>query len=116
MAVSAKILGKRLQKARLDKKYTQEYVAEIVGFTPEHVSRIERGLKPVYLHKLAQWCDLLDIPMEEILSGAIIPQNAEHNRAFGEIARGCSARTVEAMLESCRLMAEIEQSAKERSE
>ena len=113
MAVSAKILGKRLKKARTDKGFTQEYIAEKVSFTPEHVSRIERGLKPIYLHKLGEWCDLLDVSMEELIAGASIPENAEHNRQFGEIARGCSQETVEAMLDTCRVIAQVEQRAKE---
>ncbi len=116
MAVSAKILGKRLRKARMDKGYTQEYVAEKVQFTPEHVSRIERGLKPIYLHKLGEWCDLLDIPLSEVIDGAAIPENAQYNRQFGEIARGCSQDTVDAMLETCRAFAQVERMAKEEKE
>ena len=114
MAVSAEILGSRLKKARMDKGFTQEYVAEKVDFTPEHVSRIERGLKPIYLHKLSEWCDLLDIPMEDVINSAVIPENAEHNRQFGEIAKHCSQETVAAMLSACRAIAQVEKSAREK--
>lgn len=115
MAVSAKILGQRLKKARVDKGFTQEYIAEKVDFTPEHVSRIERGLKPIYLHKLSEWCDLLDVPMDEVINGAAIPDNAEHNRQFGEIAKHCSDETVAAMLDTCRVIAQVEKSAREKN-
>ena len=113
MSVSAKILGQRLKKARMDKGFTQEYIAEKVDFTPEHVSRIERGLKPIYLHKLGEWCDLLDVPMDEVINGASIPENAEHNRQFGEIAKHCSQEAVAVMLDACRGIAEVERRAKE---
>lgn len=112
MAISAAILGKRLQKARLKKGYTQEYVAEKVDLSVPHVSRIERGRKTIYLDKLGIWCDVLDTPIEEILSGASLPENASYNRQFGEIARGCSHETIVAMLNVCSEMAEIEKRAR----
>jgi len=116
MAVSAALLGKRLQKARVAKKITQEYVAEKVGLSVPHVSRIENGSKPVYLHKLAVWCDVLDVPIEEILTGAVMPANPAYNRQFGEIAQGCSEETVTAMLDVCRRIAEVERRAKAQTD
>lgn len=111
MAISAAILGKRLQKARLKKGYTQEYIAEKIDLSVPHLSRIERGRKTVYLDKLGLWCDALDIPIEEILTGAALPENPEYNRQFGEIVEGCSQETIAAMLDVCRQMAEIERRA-----
>ena len=115
MGVSAEILGNRLKHARIKKKYTQEYVAEMVGLSVEHFSRIENGKKNIYLHKLALWCDALDVPIKEILTGAVTPDNPAHNRQFGEIAQGCSPETVAAMLDVCRRMAEVEHRAKEHN-
>ena len=112
MGVSAEILGNRLKQARKEKNYTQDYVAEMVDLSVEQLSRIENGKKNVYLHKLALWCDVLDVPMEEILTGALMPANPAYNRQFGEIARDCSQETVAAMLDVCRRMAEVEKRAK----
>ncbi|MBQ2949348.1 MAG: helix-turn-helix transcriptional regulator [Clostridia bacterium] len=112
MAISAVILGKRLQKARLKKGYTQEYVAEKIDLSVPHLSRIERGRKTVYLDKLACWCDILDVPIEEILTGALLPENPSYNRQFGEIASGCSEETIASMLDICRQIADIEKKAK----
>lgn len=112
MAISAVILGERLKAARVKKNYSQEEVAEKIGMSAFHLGRIENGKKNVYLHKLALWCDVLDIPMEEILTGAIMPANPAHNRQFGEIAQGCSPETVAAMLDVCRSIADVEKRAK----
>ena len=112
MGVSAEILGNRLKQARKKKNYTQEYVAEMVGLSVEHFSRIENGKKNVYLHKLALWCDVLDVPIEQILTGAVTPANPAYNRQFGEIAQGCSEKTVAAMLDVCRRIADVEKRAK----
>jgi len=116
MSVSAKTLGKRLRSVRESKGYSQEKVAELIGMSAFHLGRIENGKKNVYLHKLALWCDVLDVPIEEILTGAVMPANPAHNRQFGEIAQGCSEETVAAMLETCRQIAEIERRTKEHSE
>ena len=113
MGVSAEILGNRLKQARKKKNLTQEYVAENVDLSVEHLSRIENGKKNVYLHKLALWCDVLDVPLEEILTGAVTPANPAHNRQFGEIAQGCSEETVNTMLSVCRMIAEVEKQSKE---
>ena len=112
MAISAVILGERLKSARIAKNYSQEEVAEKIGMSAFHLGRIENGKKNVYLHKLALWCDVLDVPMEEILTGALLPSNPAHNRQFGEIASGCSPQTVAAMLDVCRRIAEVEKHAK----
>ena len=116
MAVSSVILGKRLQAARNQKGYTQEYIAEKVDLTPEHVSRIENGKKDVYLRKLALWCDALDVPIEEMLTGAVMPVNPAYNRQFGEIAQGCREETITAMLSVCREIAEVEKRSRQQPE
>ncbi len=115
MAISAAILGERLKTARAKKDYSQEEVAEKIGMSAFHLGRIENGKKNIYLHKLALWCDVLDVPIEEILTGAVTPANPEHNRQFGEIAQGCSAETIAAMLDVCRRIAEVEKHAREHN-
>lgn len=116
MGVSGEILGNRLKQARKEKNYTQDYVAEMIDLSVEQLSRIENGKKNVYLHKLALWCDVLDVPMEQILTGALMPANPAHNRQFGEIAHGCSQETVAAMLDVCRRIAEVEKRAKAQTD
>lgn len=108
MPVSAILLGERLKKARMKKNYSQEAVAEMIGMSTFHLGRIENGKKDVYLSKLALWCDALDVPIEEMLTGAVMPANPAHNRQFAEIAQGCSEETVSAMLNICREIAGIE--------
>ena len=116
MAISAKILGERLKRIREQMDYSQEKIAELIGMSTFHLGRIENGKKNVYLHKLALWCDVLDVPIEEILSGAVLPENPTYNRQFGEIAQGCSEETICAMLDICRRIAEVEQKARKATQ
>ena len=37
-------IGKRIKSVRLERKYTQEYVAEKLDVSCQHISDIERGL------------------------------------------------------------------------
>lgn len=112
MAISALILGDRLKNARIKKNYSQEEVAEKIGMSVFHLGRIENGKKNIYLHKLSLWCDVLDVPIEEMLTGAVTPANPAYNRQFGEIAKDCSPQTVAAMLDTCRRIAEVEKLAR----
>ena len=109
MALSAATIGKRIQEARQKKGYKQSYVAEKVGFSDPHLSRIENGTKPVYLHKLDMICELLDVSVVEILAGSEEPMSRTAAEvAFAEIIKDCSPETIGDMLNTCKIMAEIE--------
>ena len=115
MTLSASIIGKRLQEARNKKGYKQNYVAEKVDLSDQHLSRIENGSKPIYLHKLVQICDLLDISIIELLSEAESPiSQASAVASFSEIIRDCSPETIADILNTCKTMAEIEKRSKEK--
>ena len=108
MAVSMSILGKRLKAARKACGFTQEYVAEMIDFSVAHLSKIECGRKNITVTKLSEFCDLLNVPVEQIVSGASIPENSAHNRQFGEIASGCSPEAIEVMLDVCEKIAKLD--------
>ena len=108
MSVSMAILGKRLKEARLRCGYTQEYVAEQIDFSVPHLRGVERGVKSLNLVKLGAWCDVLDVPIEQIVAAAYTPENAAHNRQFGEIASKCSPEAIEVMLDVCEQIARLD--------
>ena len=56
MALDYAVIGERLKKARLNKKYTQEALAEKLDVSVAFLSRIERGSSHVNLKRLAQLC------------------------------------------------------------
>lgn len=114
MAISRKILGKRLKAAR-GKKYTQENVTEAIGLSVQQVSRIECGNKPIYLEKLSAWCDYLEIPIAEIVGGADMASGG--SQRFREIAKDCSPETVEMLLDICeQVVQSIDREARRRCE
>lgn len=108
MAVSMSILGKHLKAVRKARGLTQEYVSEKIDMSVAHFSKIECGRKNITVTKLSQLCDVLDVPIEQIISGASIPENAAHNRQFGEIASKCSPEAIEIMLDVCEQIARLD--------
>ena len=61
MTSCKKMLGKRIKELRKSKNFTQEKLAELIGFEPNHITKIEAGIhfpQPEKLEKLAQIFDV----------------------------------------------------------
>lgn len=116
MAVSLAVLGKRLKNAREKKGYKQAYIAEVVNLSPHQISRIENGVRSVYIDILSAWCDLLEISVVDVLAEAEETEYSAYGRIFDEIAKPCDKETVTDMLEACRAMARTEHRIKEKME
>ena len=54
-------IGKRIKNARLEKKYTQEFVAEKLNVSCQHISALERGLNGMSIPTLVELCKVLEI-------------------------------------------------------
>ena len=108
MSVCAKELGKRLQEARKAKGLKQSYIAECLDLSDQHISRIENGVKPIYLHKFAEYCDLLGVSVVDILAPAEETEHPAYGTQFDAIVASCTPERVEEILRVCRIMAEME--------
>lgn len=60
-------IGKRIKKVRLEKKLTQDNVAEFVGINTSHISNIESGKAKVSLTSLVLICSALGVTIDYIL-------------------------------------------------
>ncbi len=69
MALDYTIIGQRLKKARIDKKMTQENLAEQLDVSIAFLSRIERGNSHINLKRLTQICEILGVSEGFILNG-----------------------------------------------
>lgn len=63
-----KVIGKKIQKARLEKGYTQEYVAEEIDKSIDTFRGIENGRSVGSLETLLNICNTLDITLYYIFS------------------------------------------------
>ncbi len=69
MGLDYKLIGERLKKARLDKKMTQEFVAEKLNVSVAFLSRLESGKTRINLVRLNQICSITGVSEGKILNG-----------------------------------------------
>lgn len=62
-------IGKRIKSIRRERKYTQEYIAERLDVSCQHISDIERGLNGMSVPALMELCKILDIDADYLLFG-----------------------------------------------
>ena len=70
-----KVIGKRIQKARQEKQYTQEYVAEKVDKSIDILRGIENGRCVGSVETLLNICNVLDITMDYIFYDLLEQKN-----------------------------------------
>lgn len=76
---------------------------------------MECGHNSISVDKLDEWCDLLKVPIAEVVGGADMANGG--SQRFREITRGCSPETVEALLDICeRVVQSIDREAHGRRE
>lgn len=62
-----KLLGKYIRSARVERKWTQEHVADKIGRSTSFVGHIERGSRIVSLETLQLICNVLELSLDELL-------------------------------------------------
>lgn len=61
------LIGNKIKKERIKKKYTQEQMAERMDISVAFYSRIERGLSGIRLERIVEICNILNIEIQNIL-------------------------------------------------
>ena len=89
MELDYNVIGERLRKARLEKNYTQEYLAERMNVSVAFLSRIERGSSHINLKRLTEICKLLEITEGEVLNGCVANPESYLISEFNLLFKGC---------------------------
>lgn len=63
-------IGIRIKASRKSKGYTQEYIAEKLNVSTQHISDIERGLNGLSVPSLMELCTVLEVSADYILFGS----------------------------------------------
>lgn len=90
MAIDYNIVGERLKRARLDKKLTQENLAEKLDVSVAYLSRIECGSSKINLKRLHELCSLLDVSEGYILSGSSEDSKDYLDEDFKKLLKQCT--------------------------
>ena len=78
-------IGARIKKARINKKYTQEYLAEQIDVTAQHISDIERGLHGISISALMAICLVLETDADYILFGTLSRAETPLNKLLSKM-------------------------------
>ena len=89
MALDYKLIGSRIHNARVDKRITQEVLAEKLDVSIAFLSRVERGSTEINLKRLSQICDLLDVSEGEILNGSSSNSKNYLTSDFSNLLKNC---------------------------
>lgn len=106
MALNYSIIGMRLKQARIDKKLTQEKLAEELDVSVANVSRVERGSTEIGLKRLDEICDLLDVSLTYALDGASTRDSSYLNTAFSDLFKNCPTEKIDLIYKVSQVIAE----------
>ena len=106
MALDYTIIGQRLKKARIDKKMTQENLAEKLDVSIAFLSRIERGSSQINLKRLSQICELLDVTEGDILNGVSNKSTKYLDAEFANLLKNCSSEKQKLIYDIAKVIAE----------
>ena len=113
MPIEYSVIGKHIRAARNRSHMTQEAVAEAIEMSAPHYGKVERGDRPINLKRLAQLCQLFNVPLEDLVAGAVMlektdTQSAANHYAESDfldemknIAKGCTEDTLRLMARLC---------------
>jgi len=62
------LFARNMKRIRLDKKLTQEKVAEAAGLHPNYISSVERGERNISIGNIERISSALGVPMTELLA------------------------------------------------
>lgn len=99
MVVTHGELGKTIRTARIQKGYTQEYLAELLDITPGHLQHMESGRRNPSVPMLFQMMELLDFSVDALVFPEREQNNVIHVDGLTEKEANALARLVEAMKE-----------------
>ena len=106
MSLDYNIIGERLKQARLNKRLTQEKLAEKLDVSVAFLSRIERGSSLISLKRLNQICSILDITEGEILNGVSKDSQGYLNKDFSILLKDCPPEKISLIYNIAKIIVE----------
>lgn len=122
MSLKYEVIGRNIRDARKQKNMTKEQAAEFLDVSLQHYGKLERGDRHINLPRLAELSEILEVPLEKLVEGAVVPEggalmelpNISGNDEFLEsmrlLSKGCSEPALRLMLRLCASVAEEDKS------
>ena len=88
--IDFKLIGQRIKDARAKKGYSQQKLAEQIDVAVAYLSRIERAGTPINLNRLGQISLILDVPLEELVTGIVVESENYLDKELHDLLKECS--------------------------
>ena len=100
------IIGMRLKQRRMEKKITQEKLAEALDVSVAYISRIERGSTEINLKRLTEICSILKVSLGEILDGTSSNSSNYLSTDFNNLLKNCPPEKIDLIYRVAKVIAE----------
>ena len=107
MKVNYGLIGKRIKEHRQRRNLTQEMLAELIEKSSGYISLVETGRKKASLDTLLSISKVLNITLNELLTGNQIPLDTDYNSEIGELMSGCNHYERRLMFEIMRTVRDV---------
>ena len=91
MAIDYSDIGQRIRHKRMEKRLTQEKLAEMVGIGPSHMSHLESGKTVASMDVFIAICNVLECSADELLCREIITAKPILDNWLAELIADCDA-------------------------
>ncbi|MBV7276057.1 helix-turn-helix transcriptional regulator [Clostridiaceae bacterium UIB06] len=99
MVLNYKQFGKRIKKHRLNKKLTQEQLAELIGLSSVYISHIEVGSTKPSLETVLKICNALEITPDAILIDSVYSSKEYLQDDIALLLKNCSATDMKLIID-----------------
>lgn len=100
-----KELGRRIQKARKEKKLTQQELADLSHVSLKHVQSCERGKKNPSFEVLRELCKVLNLSLDSLMN-LDLPEDEQSANDMRQLYLSCPPAARKALLNSARALAD----------
>lgn len=97
-------IGQRIREVRINKKLTQEYVAEKTGVNVSHISNLETGKVKVSLTLLVGICNALDVTVDYILENEYCVPSSVIEKELLNTIKGMDSSKLETLLRIAKVL------------
>lgn len=107
MKVNYGLIGKRIKEHRQRRNLTQEMLAELIEMSPGYISMVETGRKKASLDTLLSVSKVLNITLNELLTGNQILLEIDYNSEIAELMSDCNQYERRMLFEIMRTVRDV---------
>lgn len=104
--IDYQLIGKRIKNARIKKKLTQEKLSELLDISPDYCSKIETGTVHSNLKRLSQLSEILEVPLEYLITGVVVSTPEYKNKELSELLKNANGKQISAIVKMARIIVE----------